>query len=386
MAQDSANITTNVATGGTTNSNVVSGTPITSNRVNGANITSNVASNGSVTTNIVYLSQVTSNIQEGTPITSVLNYGAAVTSNFQANQSVTSNITTGGVGPAGPAGATGPAGNAGTVGSTGASGASGSSGPTGATGPQAATGATGPTGLTGPQGVKGIAGGDSFPYTYKTSTTDADPGAGNLRLNNATASVATQIYIDVVDSDGADVTAWLDNFTPGTVKIFNNSIPSSYANYSLTSVTVVPNYRKLNVTFVAGGGILGTGTGDMIITYATRGATGPQGLMGPQGFVGNDGATGPTGVTGPAGSPGGATGATGAVGATGAGFDSVYITEGMTGITSIQWESTPGAVVWVETMSDDGHLLTSEIGAGGIFLLVTGDDFLLETGSRLLLV
>ena len=51
------------------------------------------------------------------------------------------------------------------------------------------------------------AGGDSAMFQYSTTTADADPGAGFFRLNNATISSATEMYIDDLEFNGTDVSA-----------------------------------------------------------------------------------------------------------------------------------------------------------------------------------
>ena len=53
-------------------------------------------------------------------------------------------------------------------------------------------------------------GGITIQYTFSTTTTDADPGNGNLRLSNATQNAATTIRTDLLDSGGMDWTSVLD--------------------------------------------------------------------------------------------------------------------------------------------------------------------------------
>ena len=55
------------------------------------------------------------------------------------------------------------------------------------------------------------AGGDSALFQYSTTTTDADPGAGKFRLNNATIASATIMYIDDLEFNGTDVSAWVQS-------------------------------------------------------------------------------------------------------------------------------------------------------------------------------
>jgi hypothetical protein len=120
----------------------------------------------------------------------------------------------------GPTGATGVIGLPGATGPQGIRGASGSTGLTGSTGPRGIQGASGSTGLmgsigltgaTGSTGPQGLNGGNSQPYRYSTTTTDADPGTGYLRFNNSTHSSATLLYVDLLNINSVDLTAWLDS-------------------------------------------------------------------------------------------------------------------------------------------------------------------------------
>ena len=87
----------------------------------------------------------------------------------------------------------------------GSQGFQGATGATGAQGDDGATGPTGPTGAQGAQGSDGNFGGATFDYTFSTSTTDSDPGQGNLRFNNGTLSSATEMYIDDEDDGGIPI-------------------------------------------------------------------------------------------------------------------------------------------------------------------------------------
>lgn len=181
--------------------------------------------------------------------------------------------STGPQGPTGPAsgatGVTGPTGATGTAGATGATGA-GTTGATGASGsPGGATGATGsgatgatgasgsPGGATGATGATGAHGGGiTIGYTFSTTTTDADPGSGNLRLNNATQSSASQIYVDLLDNLGVDWTGVLDDFdlstntNRGYLRLVDVTDLTKWIVFRVTGVTVVSGYRKIDVQFV----------------------------------------------------------------------------------------------------------------------------------------
>ena len=55
---------------------------------------------------------------------------------------------------------------------------------------------------SGSSGVDGNFGGASFYYTFESNTTNANPGSGDIRLDNGTQNAATGIYICDTDEDG----------------------------------------------------------------------------------------------------------------------------------------------------------------------------------------
>lgn len=136
----------------------------------------------------------------------------------------------------------------------------------------------GPTGPTGPSaGVN---------FNYSTTTTDADPGAGIFRFDNATVSSATAAYIDNADADGADITAWLDSFddstspVKGTLTVRGFESQDVFAIFDVSgSVVDGTGYRKLTLAYVSGGGTFVDGELFSLAFSQTGniGATGPAG-------------------------------------------------------------------------------------------------------------
>jgi hypothetical protein len=112
--------------------------------------------------------------------------------------------------------------------------------------------AAGGPGATGPQGATG--GGIEIPYTFSTTTTNADPGNGFLRLNNATQSSATAIYLDLLSSDTTDWTTVLDtldastNSVKGHIRLFKTLDPTKWIVFELTARVLQTGYRELTVT------------------------------------------------------------------------------------------------------------------------------------------
>jgi collagen type I alpha len=219
---------------------------------------------------------------------------------------------TGNIGETGATGPTGPAGVTGATGATGPTGVDGITGPTGPTGPIGVTGATGPTGATGATGVTGPTGPHAeavyIDYQFSTTTTDSDPGAGFLRLNNATQLSATVIRTDLLDVNAVDQTAVLDNLdassntVKGYIRLYKTNDPTKWIEFTLTSRATPSGYRNLTVVEVAGSGVNPFANNDFVTLVFSRagdvGATGPAGVTGATGSTGPTGPTGPTGVTG----------------------------------------------------------------------------------------
>lgn len=168
----------------------------------------------------------------------------------------------------GPPGETGPQGPAGPTGAT------GPQGPAGADGAPGATGATGATGAAGTNGVDGISAG--FPYTFSTTTTMADPGAGILRFNNASGASATAIAFDATTANTGNpsIRTWINTWddSSSTIKgrliIRRTAAPENYIIYSVTgSVTDNTGWLQVPVAFVTGNGSLPNGTGLSVEFY-----------------------------------------------------------------------------------------------------------------------
>lgn len=105
-----------------------------------------------------------------------------------------------------------------------------------------------------------------FKQNFDSATSDADPGAGEFRFNNATVASATAAYLNNADVEGATVSGLIDlwdNSTSaikGLVRFEKTTDPSVWAQFEVTgSVTDGTGYRKItlqngvsNGTFTAG--------------------------------------------------------------------------------------------------------------------------------------
>ena len=263
--------------------------------------------------------------------------GTAGSAGSQGPQGVKGDTGTAGAqGAAGSAGSQGPqgvAGSAGAQGPTGPQGAAGSQGPqgptgaastvTGPTGPQGAAGSQGPqgaAGAAGAQGYQGVTGAQgtyggawTFPFAFDTSTTDADPASGGLRLDNSTPGNATKVFAHKNDANAKYVGDALEAVCTvgGIVRVVSTSDPTNWvAGVATPGGGLDSNHYDINVP-LDGTGTFGNGDPvllclDLSGSEGPQGATGPQGPQGPQGAAGAAGSQGPQGaagagdVTGPA--------------------------------------------------------------------------------------
>jgi len=84
-------------------------------------------------------------------------------------------------------------------------------------------------------------------YRFSSTITDADPGSGNWRGNNANTPLATEIYISDTNRSGIDVSHFLDTLATGSKIAFQQASDSSiFYVFELSAAPVVAtNYHKL---------------------------------------------------------------------------------------------------------------------------------------------
>jgi len=109
------------------------------------------------------------------------------------------------------------------------------------------------------------AGGDSAQFTYSTTVTDADPGAGFIRFNNTTISSATIAYIDDAEANGTDVIAWVQSFDDvagnatnrGRIRVSKaNTLDTWHVFRVNAAITDASGYTKIPLTYIDGAGSL----------------------------------------------------------------------------------------------------------------------------------
>lgn len=138
-------------------------------------------------------------------------------------------------------------------------------------------GRAGATGAAGTNGTNGTAGGAiAIPYTFSTTTTDSDPGSGNLRLSNATQASAVTIRADLLDALGTDWTAVLDtladasNTVKGHIRLYKTADPTKWLVYTVSAVATPSGYRNITVANVASSGVNPLTNGDAITLAFSR--------------------------------------------------------------------------------------------------------------------
>ena len=103
------------------------------------------------------------------------------------------------------------------------------------------------------------AGGDSAEFQYSTTTSDADPGAGKFRLNNATISSATEMYIDDLEYNGTDVSAWVQSWDDvsgndtnrGRIRISKTNTLDTWMVFKVTgAITDASGYTKVSLVYI----------------------------------------------------------------------------------------------------------------------------------------
>ena len=96
-------------------------------------------------------------------------------------------------------------------------------------------------------------------FQYSTTTSDADPGAGFFRLNNATISSATEMYIDDLEFNGTDVSAWVQSWDDvagndtnrGRIRISKANTLDTWMVFKVTgAITDASGYSKIGLSYI----------------------------------------------------------------------------------------------------------------------------------------
>jgi hypothetical protein len=150
-------------------------------------------------------------------------------------------------------------------------------------GPQGAQGAPGAVGATGEDGRRG-----AERYLFDTTTSMADPGAGDLRFNNATPASVTAIAIDATNADAASIIDWIDtwddstNTTKGHLVVRRADDPAVFFVFAVTALTNNTGWAQLTVTYVDHAGSVPVNGAEIDVEFhraGDKGATGSTGSM-----------------------------------------------------------------------------------------------------------
>ena len=121
-----------------------------------------------------------------------------------------------------------------------------------------------PTGATGATGNSA-----GLQMTFSNSTSDADPGAGKLALNNSTLSSVSVMFFDDADDNGADISTFVQSFddasnvtAKGLIHIEKEGTASTFALYKVTgAITDASGYTKVPVSHLVSNGTFSNSDG-----------------------------------------------------------------------------------------------------------------------------
>ena len=107
------------------------------------------------------------------------------------------------------------------------------------------------------------AGGDSALFQYSTTTTDADPGSGFFRLDNATIASAAEMYIDDLEYNGTNIEAWVQSWDDvtgndtnrGRIRITKAQSLDTWMVFKVTgAITNASGYTKVTLVYIDSAG------------------------------------------------------------------------------------------------------------------------------------
>jgi hypothetical protein len=115
----------------------------------------------------------------------------------------------------------------------------------------------------------------TLPYVFDTSTVDADPGVGKLRLSSTTQNAATVLRLDTT-AGGADISSMLDTFdastspVKGSFKIVKVSDLSKFLTFDIMARTAPNGYRNFSITNTGGSSASPFANGDAVLVFFQR--------------------------------------------------------------------------------------------------------------------
>lgn len=98
----------------------------------------------------------------------------------------------------------------------------------------------------------------ALPYKFSTSTTDADPGAGYLRLSSGTQNTSTVIRFDSLGMDGESYASLIDTFddsssvtSKGQLRITKAGDATKWLLFNVTAVASPSGWKNVTGTCIA---------------------------------------------------------------------------------------------------------------------------------------
>jgi len=132
----------------------------------------------------------------------------------------------------------------------------------------------------------------AWKYTFDSTTSMADPGAGEIRFDDATVASVTNLAMDATSADSgnpdiSDLIASIDDGSndthEGFITIRKSGTPATFACYSVTgAITDNTGWLQVPVTHVASNGTI-SNTDTLYISFIRTGAKGDTGATGPAG-------------------------------------------------------------------------------------------------------
>lgn len=155
----------------------------------------------------------------------------------------------------------------------------------------------------------GVAGADGTPaglnYAFDTSTSMADPGAGDVRFNSATIGSVSQIAISDTDADANDLDGYLDQWDDSTSSVRGQIVivtaDLQVLVFNVTgAITDQGTWHQIPVG--SGSGTLPSASEGLRIFFVRTGDKGETGATGAQGPQGDEGPPGDLSAAWPVGS------------------------------------------------------------------------------------
>ena len=103
-----------------------------------------------------------------------------------------------------------------------------------------------------------------YTWTFVNGTTVGATGLGIVNFNSTNYASVTEVFVNIQDSLGQYVGAWIDSLVGGNVAIYNSST-HAYVIYAVSGYSVSGQAIILDVAYVEASGLLGSQVGDLVL-------------------------------------------------------------------------------------------------------------------------